>query len=152
MIWLLYISIVVFVAYCSFAFSKCGITTTLSETHYHLPKWIFPVAMISCSILALPYWLEVSNTNYQFLAFLSCAGIIFLGVAPFFKDEDKILHMTAVYISCISAFIWAILTNWVVPCGLMVVMGVLIFLYRKYWALIAELGLFICIYLMLLFI
>lgn len=143
------ISAFIFISYCVWSFWKCGITTTLSETHYHLPKWMFPIAMISSALLILPYWLEV-NTQFQFLAFISCAGIVFLGAAPLFKNEDRKIHITAVFVAGISALIWALITNWVVTCILAVIMGILMLVFKKYWALIMELSMFVCIYLMLL--
>lgn len=143
------ISAFVFLSYCVWSFWKCGITTTLSETHYSLPKWIFPVAMISSALLILPYWLE-ANEKYQFLAFISCSGIVFLGAAPLFKNEDRKIHITAVFVAGISALIWALITNWILTCILAVIMGILMLAFKKYWALIMELSMFVCIYLMLL--
>lgn len=131
-------------------------TPTLSETHYRMPKWAFPVAMVSCAVLALPYWLEVSNCRYQFLAFLSCAGVVFMGVEPLFKWEDRLPHILSVCVAGVSAFIWAVLTDWVASCALLVVMAVLTLMYtnnwvKTYWVLVVELGLFVLIYSMLLF-
>lgn len=144
------ISLFIFISYCLWSYWKCGIVTSLSETHYYNKKWMFPITIILCSILVLPYWLEVSNENYEFLPFISCAGLILLGAAPLFKDEDRKIHIGSVYVAGISALIWAFLTNWIIPCILIIPMLALILKYKTYRILIMELSMFICIYLMLL--
>lgn len=143
------LSAFIFVAYVMWAFWKCGITTTLSETHYNLPRWMFPIAMISMAVLALPYWLEY-NEDWQFLAFFSCAGIILLGAAPLFKREDRIIHISSVCVAGISAFVWCLLINWIVTCLLAIIMCGLALNYRKYWGLIMEITMFVCVYFILL--
>lgn len=143
------ISAFIFIAYVMWAFWKCGITTTLSETHYHLPRWIFPTAMISMALLVLPYWLE-ANTQYQFLVFFSCVGIMLLGAAPLFKDIDRKTHIASVIFAGITALIWCGLTNWLITLICAVICGLLCLIWRKYWALIMELAMFVCVYLILL--
>lgn len=145
----LILSIFIFASYLIWSYWKCGLKPTLSETHYCMPKWAFPIAMISCAALVLPYWLVVSGC-LEFLAFLSCAGIMMVGAAPLFKTQDRKLHMGAVCMAIISALTWAFLTNWIIPSILLAIMAALIIKYKEYWILILELGMFTCIYLMLL--
>lgn len=144
------LSAFIFSAYLIWAFWKCGVTPTLSETHYHLPKWQFPCAMTSMAVLALPYWLEY-NEDWQFLAFISCVGIMLLGAAPLFKTQDRKIHISAVCVAGVSALIWCLIMNWIVTCLLAVLACGLILNYKKYWALIMEITMFVCVYFILLF-
>lgn len=144
------ISLFLLISYLMWSYWNYGILTSISETHYYNKKWMFPITIVLCTILVLPYWLEISNENYEFLAFISCAGLIFIGAAPLFKDRDRKIHIGAVYVAGISALIWALLTNWIIPCILIIPMIILILKYKKYWVLIMELSIFTCIYFMLL--
>lgn len=87
------ISLVLIAAYIVYAISAMqGIPWSVSDTYYQLdkwghPKWLFQAAMIVPAFLLLPAWLDVSPVEIQFLAFLSGAGLIFVGAAPCFKLE-----------------------------------------------------------------
>ena len=53
---------------------------SLSATYYLWPKWIFPSVMTLVGFSLLPVWLEATEgSNLQFLSFLSCLSIIFIG-------------------------------------------------------------------------
>ena len=79
------ISLVLIAAYIVYAISVMqGIPWSVSDTYYQLdkrgrPKWLFQAAMIVPAFLLLPAWLDVSPVEIQFLAFLSGAGLIFVG-------------------------------------------------------------------------
>lgn len=83
----------------------------LSRTYYLLPShgWMFQAAMIAGGIALLPAWLYVSPTSWQCLAFLSCAGIMFVGAAPMFlRAPQTVIHYTATVIAALSAIVWSI--------------------------------------------
>lgn len=90
------------------------VPTCLSATYYLLPKHkvLFQIAMIAAGFLALPAWIEASPENWQFLAFLGCAGLVFIGAASAFLDhfEGKV-HYTATAIAAASAILWLILAS-----------------------------------------
>ena len=49
-------------------------------------KYLFPVMMFSVAGLLMPAWLEATEGSYlQFLSFLTCAAIMFVGAVPNFK-------------------------------------------------------------------
>ena len=80
-------SLCVFAAYIAYALRTVGIPTSVSETYYLLricgkPAWLFQAAMMACALLLLPAWLELSSPHLQFLAFLCCGSLIFVGAAP----------------------------------------------------------------------
>lgn len=53
-------------------------------------KWIFAAVMVGIGLLLMPFLLERASENTEFLAFLSMAGVIGVGVNPLLsKDEGK---------------------------------------------------------------
>lgn len=89
MIYLYLISLIFLTMYIVYAVRVCGVPWSLSDTYYQLkkrnrPAWLFQMAMIIPAMLLMPVWLECSSGNLQFLAFLSCGGLMFVGSAPLF--------------------------------------------------------------------
>ena len=61
---------------------------SLSATYYLWPKWVFPTVMTLVGFSLLPVWLEATaGSNLQFLSFLSCLSIIFIGCAPDYRND-----------------------------------------------------------------
>lgn len=91
-----------------------GIPSSLSETFYTLGDdgWLFQMVMITVSIaLAMP-WLSVSSEYFQFLAFLSCGGLMFVGSAPCFRlPIHGFVHYTSAVVCCVCAVLWQILES-----------------------------------------
>lgn len=120
------ISLAVFVTYMVYAIRVAkGIPWSISETYYHLeqhgrPKYLFQLTMIFSAFLLLPSWLKLSPEHLQFLTFLSCAGLIFVGAAPCFKLRlDGRIHYVATVICGISSVIWICLMGfWFIPLSL----------------------------------
>lgn len=107
---LIILSLLIVAGFTVYAVKTIGyVPTCLSATYYLLPKHkvLFRIAMIAAGFLALPAWLEASPENWQFLAFLGCAGLVFIGAAPAFLDhfEGKV-HYTATAIAAASAVLW----------------------------------------------
>ena len=94
MIYLYLVSLIFLTMYIVYAVSVCGVPWSLSDTYYQLkkrnrPAWLFQMAMIIPAMLLMPVWLECSTDNTQFLAFLACGGLIFVGTAPLFREEQN---------------------------------------------------------------
>lgn len=90
---------------------------SLSETYYLWPKWVFPTVMTLVGFCLLPTWLEATEgSNLQFLSFISCVSIIFIGFAPDYKNDkgQYKVHMLCAYIACAAALLSLIfvLGNW----------------------------------------
>lgn len=93
------------------------IPASLSDTYYMYKdikdwlKYLFPVMMFSISGLLLPSWLNATEgSNLQFLSFLTCASIMFVGAAPNFKGvsiENKV-HTISAIVAAICAMLWCI--------------------------------------------
>ena len=76
--------------------------------------------MYAVVLLMMPAWIGLSEgSNWQFLAFLAPASIMFVGTAPRFKDSDleNRVHSISAIIAAICSLVWvAIVTPfwWVI--------------------------------------
>lgn len=152
MICLYFISLILLAAYITYAVSVCGVPWSLSDTYYQLkkrnrPAWLFQVAMIVPAMLLVPVWIEISPENLQFLAFLACGGLMFVGTAPLFKEEfQSKVHYTGTAISGLAAILWLCLSGmWWLPAITFAVSGIIMLKYRK-WLFWAEMAAFVCAY------
>lgn len=141
------ISLVLLTAYIMYAVKVCGIPYSVSDIYYQLekrnyPKWLFQFAMIVPSMLLLPAWLDCSPEPIQFLTFLSCGGLMFVGAAPCFRLElDGKIHYTATVVCGLSAMLWTCIVGfWYIPLFCFIVAGYMIYRFDKpvFWIEIAN--------------
>lgn len=152
MIYLYLLSLILLTIYIMYAVRMCGVPWSLSDTYYQLnkrgrPAWLFQVAMIAPAMLLMPVWLECSAGNLQFLAFLSCGGLMFVGTAPLFKEEFQgRVHYTGTVIAGLATILWVCLSGmWYLPAVAFPVAGIIMLRYRK-WLFLAEMAAFVCAY------
>lgn len=152
MIYLYLLSLILLTIYIMYAVRMCGVPWSLSDTYYQLkkrnrPAWLFQMAMIIPAMLLVPVWLECSAGNLQFLAFLSCGGLMFVGSAPLFKEEFQgRVHYTGTAISGLAAILWVCLSGmWYLPAVAFPVAGIIMLRYRK-WLFWVEMAAFVCAY------
>ena len=135
---MLYLSIVISVVLFGYIIASIikskKLPVSLSDTYYLWPKWVFPTVMTITGFGLLPCWLEITEGHpLQFLVFLSCAGLIFVGAAPNFKYDklENSIHMKAAYIASFSAVLALsfIMYEWWYP--FYVTAGVFIMFFRK---------------------
>ena len=111
------IAIIILIAYLAYAYCKVGIPYCLSDTAYTVGKGIFASAMIAiAACLWLPL-MEATADEWQFLVFLSFAGIAILAVSPY-KDSDfnYRLHYVGTCIAMVAVLsLWAAKGAWAVP-------------------------------------
>lgn len=111
------IATIILVAYLAYAYCKVGIPYCLSDTAYTVGKGIFAFAMIA---VAACLWLPMLNTTadkWQYLIFLSFAGIAILAVSPY-KDSDfnHKLHYVGTCIAMVAVLsLWVMRGELVVP-------------------------------------
>ena len=111
------IATIILIAYLAYAYCKVGTPYCLSDTAYTVGKGIFASAMIA---VAICLWLPMLNTTadeWQFLVFLSFAGIAILAVSPY-KDSDfnYKLHYVGTCIAMVAVLsLWAVRGVWIVP-------------------------------------
>lgn len=99
-----------------------GIPYSISATFYALEhKWLFCATMIITAGLLMPAILQKTPESYQFTAFLSCVGLIMVGVAPNFREGiEKEIHTTGAVLCLLFSQVWVglicpwILLIWVV--------------------------------------
>jgi hypothetical protein len=116
--WFVLIAFVIYFIYNLISIYKFGIPPSLSDTYYLYKKdkswkrFLFPIMMISMASLLMPAWIDLSiGSNFQFMSFLACAGIIFVGAAPTFKNSEMEykVHSISAYFAALMAILWIIL-------------------------------------------
>lgn len=152
MIYLYLLSLILLTIYIMYAVSVCGVPWSLSDTYYQLkkrnrPAWLFQMAMIIPAMLLMPVWIDRSTDDLQFLAFLSCGGLMFVGAAPLFKEEfQSKVHYTGTAIAGLSTILWVCMSDmWYLPAIAFPVAGV-IMLKNQRWLFWAEMAAFVCAY------
>lgn len=133
---LVILSIICITAYTGAVCIKCkGIPCSISETFYKLEhKWWFLVTMWLTAGLLMPAILEVTPGYYQFTAFLACIGMMFVGVAPNFREGiERKVHTTGAIMCILFSQVWVLLTC---PWVMLVWFGYLTYTalsMKKYW-------------------
>lgn len=71
------------------------IPSSLSASVFYMPKWgklIWVVVIAAVVFLVAPAMIDCAGEKWQFLAFLACAGLIFVAGAPLIKDKTDIAY------------------------------------------------------------
>lgn len=81
--------------------------TCLSDAYYTMKTCFFPVMAIMAVCTLMPA-LTITPESFEFLAFLMCGLISFVGVAGDYKgDEDKRkVHIASAYASAVCSVVW----------------------------------------------
>lgn len=109
----------IYVVYNAIAIAIFGVPESLSNTYYLWKQkngkgWLFPLMMYLVVALMMPAWISLSEgSNFQFLAFLAPASIMFVGTAPRFKDSDLEckVHTYSAYIAAACSLLWVALVT-----------------------------------------
>lgn len=113
-------AIFMFLIYNIVALVLFGVPKSLSMTYYLFKdrvesmKWLFPSMMTLLTFFLMPCWLEISEgSDFQFTAFLSAAGILFVGGAPAFKSSslENAVHQFSAYFAAAAAIAWICLVT-----------------------------------------
>ena len=106
---------------------RFGVPTMVSDVYYQLQDytgsevidnklkrnygWVFTAIMVASSILMLIPMLD-SGKGIQFLAFLGCAGLMFVGFVPRYLDSaEHIIHKSAAITAAIGCVGWCASVN-----------------------------------------
>lgn len=132
------ISMGISLALLSVSVSKAGgIPVSLSSTYYALGKngWIFQVLLASSAGLLLPVWIESSGQGHEWMAFISCMGLLFVAAAPAFRMQMQgAVHYTSAAVCCIAAVCWQTAEGlWDVTLWFTLIFGTLCLMKRKQW-------------------
>ena len=109
----------IYVAYNAFSLAIFGVPESLSNTYYLYKEkwnkgWLFCLMMYLVVALMMPAWITLSEgSNFQFLAFLAPASIMFVGTAPRFKDGDleNKVHTISAIIAAACSLMWVALVT-----------------------------------------
>lgn len=142
MIGLSIIAALLFVVMLIVVIGKYGIPEMVSSIYYLLGKsgWVFQVVMMSVGMLMLMCLLDCEK-GVQCLAFLACGGLMFVGAAPRFMNEDRGVHKAAATICAMAGIGWCLSANFIMTIAAIVayVIGIAYIKgLRKYALLVAE--------------
>lgn len=93
---------------------KYGVPDMVSSIYYLLGKrgWVFQLVMIAFGAMMMICLLD-SGLGEQCLAFLACAGLMFVGAAPrFLEESDRRVHKTAAIVSAAASVAWCLTVDW----------------------------------------
>lgn len=109
-----------------------GVPKSLSMTYYLFKdkvdtlKFLFPSMMTLLTVFLMPCWLQISEGSpFQFTAFLSAAGVLFVGAAPAFMSSslENMVHQVSAYVCAAAAIAWICLVTpywWII----LIVLGI----------------------------
>ena len=109
----------IYIAYNAICLALFAIPESLSNTYYLWKEkngkgWLFCLMMYLVVAFMMPAWISLSEgSNFQFLAFLAPASIMFVGTAPRFKDfklENKV-HTYSAIIAAVCSLLWVMLVT-----------------------------------------
>lgn len=142
MIGLSIIAALLFVVMLIVVIGKYGVPEMVSSIYYLLGNsgWVFQVVMMSVGMLMLMCLLDCEK-GVQCLAFLACGGLMFVGAAPRFMNEDRGVHKAAATICAMAGIGWCLSANFIMTIAAIVayVIGIAYIKgLRKYALFIAE--------------
>ena len=102
-------SLGVFATYLIIMAKNYGIQPSISDNYYVSKRpWTFTLAMWLVDFTMLPPMLSATTETFQFTAFLSCAGIAFVGAAAADKRAlTNTVHIAGAVTAALFAIVWA---------------------------------------------
>ena len=103
------ISAILFAIYLILMAKLHGVQPSVSDNYYVSKNpWTFTIAMWTVAFTMLPPMLSATTETFQFTAFLSCAGIAFVGAAAAYRQSmTNTVHIAGAITSALFAIIWA---------------------------------------------
>lgn len=103
------ISAILFAIYLFCMAKLHGVQPSISDNYYvSKHPWTFTLAMWTVAFMMLPPMLSATTETFQFAAFLSCAGIAFVGAAAAYRQSlSNTVHTIGAVIAALFAVIWA---------------------------------------------
>ena len=108
---------------------RFGVPAMVSDVYYQLQNctgsevigdknkrnygWVFTAVMVTCAILMMVCMLD-TGMGVQFLAFIGCGGLMFVGAAPNYLDADAYpIHKGGAIVAAIGCVGWCLSVCWV---------------------------------------
>lgn len=114
MIGLSFVAALLFMVMLCVVIDKKETPEMVSSIYYLLGKrgWVFQVVMMLFGAMMMACLLD-SGLGVPCLAFLSCAGLMFVGAAPrFLEESDRRVHKTAAIVSAAASVGWCLTVDW----------------------------------------
>ena len=99
-----------FMAMLCVVINKYGVPDMVSTIYYLLGKrgWVFQLVIMLFGAMMMVCLLDC-GLGVQCLAFLACAGLMFVGAAPrFLEESDRRVHKTAAIVSAVASVGWCL--------------------------------------------
>ena len=109
-----FVAALLFFALLVVVINKHGTPDMVSSIYYLLGKrgWVFQLVMMLFGILMMICLLD-SGLGVPCLAFLACAGLVFVGAAPrFLEESDRRVHKSAAIVSAAASVGWCLTVDW----------------------------------------
>ena len=83
-----------------------GRPTMISEIYYGMGRsWLMPVTLVALALAFLPGMLDLGGQ--QWLAFLTCMGLAFVGAAPAYLSQgERSVHKGAAILAAVAGTLW----------------------------------------------
>lgn len=83
-----------------------GRPTMISEIYYGTGRsWLMPVTLVALALAFLPSMLDLGGQ--QWLAFLTCMGLAFVGAAPAYLSQgERSVHKGAAILAAFAGTLW----------------------------------------------
>ena len=109
MVILAIISAILFAIYLYVMAKLHGVQPSISDNYYvSKHPWTFTLAMWPVAFTMLPPMLSATTETFQFTAFLSCAGITFVGAAAAYRQSmTNTVHIAGAVTAALFAIILA---------------------------------------------
>ena len=131
------ISFLLLAGFLLLAAMRFGVPAMVSDVYYQLQNctgsevigdkrkrsygWVFTLVMFASALLMLVSFLD-SGKGIQFLAFLGCAGLMFVGAAPNYIDRDTLpVHKCGAIVAAVGCVGWCMSVN-ILPTAILAVM------------------------------
>lgn len=127
---LCFIGLGIFIAYnIAMSIINNGIPDSISQTSYISKRiygvtWPFTMICVLSGVCIWPLWISLSPEEYKFLVFIACAGVIYVGSTPLYKEDiQRKIHYTAGPIAFCAGLMWLLLMKLYIPLGAIAVIG-----------------------------
>lgn len=131
------IASLLFIVYLTTTIFIFGIPKSISDTYY---LWkgrkcsvVFPIVILISGLGMMIPWINNSPDIIQFLPFLSCGGMLFVGTAAAFKEKlTHTVHFIGAYIWAGCALIWFMIMNYWLYIGIGLICGLIGFSVQRF--------------------
>lgn len=90
---------------------KCTGSEVIGDKRKRNYGWLFTFVMVTCAVLMMVCMLDTGK-GVQFLAFLGCGGLAFVGCAPNYLGDESRVHKIAALVAAAGCVGWCLSVCW----------------------------------------